>query len=150
MSGHEAFLREAVRLAEANRDRGARPFGAVLVLGDQVVASGVNDVVGSHDPTTHAEMEAIRAASRALGRPDLTGSVVYASGHPCPMCLAALVTCGVSEVYYAFDNADAAPYGFSSGATYAALRLALTPPPLPMTKLAVGITAAELYGSKKA
>lgn len=146
MTAHDELLREAVRLAAENRIRGARPFGAVLALDGAVVATGVNDVNQSHDPTTHAELEALRSASRRLGRPDLSGSVVYASGHPCPMCLAALVMARVEAVYYAFDNQDAAPYGLSSEAAYERLRLPLAPPPLPLTRLDVGITAAQLYG----
>jgi guanine deaminase len=146
MLSHEQLLHEAVRLAQANRERAGRPFGAVLAIDGEIVATGVNEIVLSHDPTAHAEMLALRAASRRLGRPDLRGSIVYASGHPCPMCLAALVLARVDAVYYAFDNRDAAPYGLSSEATYQALRLALEPPPLPLTKLALGIAAAEVYG----
>jgi tRNA(Arg) A34 adenosine deaminase TadA len=149
MTTHQQFMQEAVRLAEANLRRGGRPFGAVLAIGGEAVATGVNDIVHSHDPTTHAEMEALRAASRKLGRPDLRGAVVYASGHPCPMCLAALTMAGVEAVYYAFDNADAAPYGLSSEAAYQALRLSLTPPPLPLTRVPVDISAAQLYGPRK-
>ena len=58
----------------------------------------------------------MRQAAKALGTPRLDGCVVYASGHPCPMCLAAMVMGGVQAVYYAFDNDDAAPYGLSSAA----------------------------------
>jgi len=148
MSTHQALLREAVRLAEDNRARGGRPFGAVLALNGEVVATGVNDIVHSHDPTTHAEMEAVRAAARRLGRPDLSGSVVYASGHPCPMCLAAMVMAGVEAVYYAFDNDDAAPFGLSSEVAYRKLRLPLTPPPLPLTRLDTGVSAITLYGTR--
>jgi len=84
MSQHETFLREAVRLAKNNRKRGGRPFAAVLAIDGQVISTGVNDVVQSNDPTTHAEMEAVRAASRNLGRADLRGSIVYASATPAP------------------------------------------------------------------
>lgn len=146
MLDRETLLREAIRLAAENRTRGGRPFGAVLAIDGESVATGVNGVNHSHDPTSHAEMEAIRTASQRLGRPDLTGSEVYASGHPCPMCLAAMVVAGVGTVYYAFDNQDAAPYGFSSEATYQRLRLSLDPPPLPLVRLQVGVTAATLYG----
>jgi guanine deaminase len=146
MTGHEELLREAIRLASDNRARGGRPFGALLAIDGQVVSTGVNMVNNRHDPTQHAEMEAIRAASQRLGRSDLKGSVVYASGHPCPMCLAALVIAGVDAVYYAFDNRDAAPYGLSSEATYERLGLSLDPPPLPLTRLDAGVTAAALYG----
>jgi len=147
MTTHEQFMAEAVRLAEANLRRGGRPFGAVLAIDGEAIATGVNDIVHSHDPTTHAEMEALRAAARRLGRPDLRGSVVYASGHPCPMCLAALTMAGVQAVYYAFDNADAAPFGLSSEAAYQALRLSLEPPPLPLIRVPVDVSAAQLYGA---
>jgi tRNA(Arg) A34 adenosine deaminase TadA len=148
MATHEQLMREAVDLALINRGRGGRPFGAVLAIDGHVVATGVNDIVHSHDPTTHAEMEAVRAAARKLGRPDLRGSVVYASGHPCPMCLAAMTMAGVQAVYYAFDNDDAAPYGLSSEAAYRALRLPLVPPPLPLQRVSVDISAEQLYGSR--
>ena len=147
MPSHEQLLREAVRLAQVNRERSGRPFGAVVAINGEIVATGVNEIVHTHDPTAHAEMQALRAASKQLGRPDLKGSVVYASGHPCPMCLSALVIAQVDAVYYAFDNSDAAPYGLSSDAAYQALRLPLDPPPLPLTKLAIGMNAAELYGA---
>ncbi|AOY98729.1 tRNA-specific adenosine deaminase [Cupriavidus sp. USMAHM13] len=148
MSTHPDLLREAVRLAQDNRARGGRPFGAVLARHGEIVATGVNGIVHSHDPTTHAEMEALRAASRRLATPDLSGSVVYASGHPCPMCLAALVMAGVEAVYYAFDNPDAAPFGLSSEAAYQKLRLPLVPPPLALTKLDVGVSAMAVYGAR--
>ena len=147
MSQHETFLWKAVRLARNNRERGGRPFAAVLAIDGQVVSTGVNDVVQSNDPTTHAEMEAVRAASWNLGRADLRGSIVYASGHPCPMCLAAMVIAGVDVVYYAFGNDDAEPYGFSSKAAYQKLRLSLEPPPLPLIRLDLGLSPAELYGA---
>ncbi|HJT51621.1 MAG TPA: nucleoside deaminase [Nitrosospira sp.] len=147
MSNHETLLREALRLAKNNREQGQRPFGAVLAMNGEIVSTGVNDVLRSNDPTTHAEMEAVRAASRRLKRPDLKGSTVYASGHPCPMCLAAMVVAGVDAVYYAFDNDDAEPYGFSSNVTYEKLRLPLSPPPLPLIRInIIGVTAAEVYG----
>lgn len=147
MLSHDQLLREAVRLAQVNRERAGRPFGAVVAIDGEIVATGVNEVAHTHDPTAHAEMQALRAASRHLGRPDLKGSIVYASGHPCPMCLSALVLAQVDAVYYAFDNSDAAPYGLSSDAAYQALRVPLEPPPLPLTKLAIGMDAAELYGA---
>jgi tRNA(Arg) A34 adenosine deaminase TadA len=145
MSNHET-LREAVRLAKNNREQGQRPFGAVLAIDGEIISTGVNDVLRRSDPAMHAEMEVVRAASRRLKRTDLKGSTVYASGHPCPMCLAAMVLAGVDVVYYAFDNSEAEPYSFSSHATYEKLRLPLLPPPLPLIRIDIGITAAEVYG----
>ena len=146
MSDHVSFMREAVRLAQDNRAKGAHPFGAVLTQHGQRVATGVNEVVQTCDPTSHAEMQALRAAGAQLKQQRLDGCVVYASGYPCPMCLAAMVNSGIKEVYYAFDNEDAAPYDMSSDAAYAAMGLALEPAPLPMIRVATGVTAAQIYG----
>ncbi|TXL75640.1 nucleoside deaminase [Vineibacter terrae] len=112
------FLNEAIELARANIGDGGRPFGAVVVRNGEVVATGVNEIHATHDPTAHAEMTAIRAASRKLGSPDLSGCAVYASGHPCPMCLAAMRLSGVTRVAYAYSNDDGAPFGLSSAAIY--------------------------------
>ena len=121
MSETERFLCEAIRLAEDNLDKGGRPFGAVVVRDGAAVATGVNEILATGDPTAHAEMMALRAASRALGSPSLEGCADYASGHPCPMCLAAMRLTGVKNVYFAYSNDDAAPYGLSTAAVYADL-----------------------------
>ncbi|MEW6645350.1 MAG: nucleoside deaminase [Pseudomonadota bacterium] len=121
MSTTEHYLQEAIRLARANMEAGGRPFGAVLVKNGAIVATGVNEMLASNDPTAHAELMAVRAASRTLGSPNLSGSAVYASGHPCPMCMAAMRLAGVSEVYYAYSNDDGAPFGLSTAAIYADL-----------------------------
>lgn len=140
------LLRQAVELARDNRARGYHPYGAVLAKDGQVVATGVNEMVQTCDPSTHAEMQAIRAGTRAQGSTSLAGHTMYASGMPCPMCLAALLNAGTERVVYAFDNQDAEPYGESSDATYRRLGITLQPPPLPMDKLDTGITAAQMYG----
>ena len=148
MNDHASRLREAVRLAQENHRSGGRPFGAVLALGDSVVATGVNDIIRTHDVSAHAEMGALREACKQLGRPSLAGGIMYASGQPCPMCLAAMLLAGIEEVYYAFGNEDAAPYGFSSAQVYEALNLKL-PLSLPLTKLKLaGVTAEDVYGPK--
>ena len=115
------FLCEAIELAHANIAKGGRPFGAVVVKNGEVIASGVNEIHSTNDPTAHAELTAIRAASRKLGSPSLAGCAVYASGHPCPMCMAAMRMAGVGNVTYAYSNDDGAPYGLSTAAVYADL-----------------------------
>lgn len=115
----ERFLCEAIELARDNVRRGGRPFGAVLVKDGKTIATGVNEIGATGDPTAHAELQAIRAASRVLGSPRLDGCVIYASGHPCPMCLAAMHLTGVTEVAYAYSNEDGEPYGLSTSAIYA-------------------------------
>jgi guanine deaminase len=121
MTNTERYLCQAIELARTNLEAGGRPFGAVIVRNGEVVATGVNEIVGTNDPTAHAEMMAVRAASQKLGSPNLEGSAVYASGHPCPMCMAAMRLAGVGEVYYAYSNDDGAPYGLSTAAIYADL-----------------------------
>lgn len=117
------FLDAAIALARGNVERGGRPFGALVVKDGAVIATGVNTILASNDPTAHAEMSAIRAASQALASPDLSGCTVYASGHPCPMCLAAMRMAGVGEVAFAYSNEDGAPFGLSTAAIYDELRL---------------------------
>ncbi|MGL5813522.1 MAG: nucleoside deaminase [Aeromonas sp.] len=142
---HQEWLEQALHLALTHRQQGGRPFAALLVKEGKLVASAVNRMLEAGDPTRHAEMEALREASQ---QGPLKDAVVYASGHPCPMCLCALVMNGISAVYYAFDNADAAPFGFDSSASYDRLRLPLSPPPLPLIKLKSPIPASALYGNQ--
>ena len=115
---HEHFMREALALARANIAEGGRPFGAVLVREGEVIARAGNGIHRDHDPTAHAELLAIREASRRLGTPRLEGCVVYASGHPCPMCMAAMRLAGVGRVAYAYSNEEGAPFGLSTAAVY--------------------------------
>lgn len=121
MNEPERYLCEAIELAHANVKTGGRPFGAVVVKNGEVIATGVNEILGTNDPTAHAELTAIRAASKKLGSPNLAGCAVYASGNPCPMCMAAMRMAGVSEVYFAYSNDEGAPYGLSTAAIYADL-----------------------------
>lgn len=121
MTNDERFLREAIELAHQNVETGGRPFGALVVKNGEVIATGVNEILSTNDPTAHAEMSAIRAASRALRSPDLAGCAVYASGHPCPMCMAAMRLAGVGEVVYAYSNEDGEPFGLSTATIYAEL-----------------------------
>ena len=116
---HSRFLSRAVALAEANvTEEGGRPFGAVLVRDGEIIAEGVNAIHRNGDLTAHAELEAIRSATIQAGSPRLDGTVMYASGHPCPMCLAAMYLGGVSEVYYAFSQEDGEPFGLSTANIY--------------------------------
>mgnify|MGYP001202541441 CR=1 FL=1 len=121
MSTSEHYLRQAIELAFENIEKGDRPFAAVVVKDGKVIATGVNEVMATNDPTAHAEITAVRVAAQALGTPDLSGCTIYASGQPCPMCMAAMRIAGVDEVVFAHSSEDAEPYGLSRAALYAEL-----------------------------
>ncbi len=131
MHSDEFYLQRAVVLAASNVAGGGRPFAALLVKDDQVIVEAVNTLHISQDPTAHAELLAIRAASQQLG-PRLEGCVIYASGQPCPMCLSAMHLCGVTRVVYAASNQQGEPFGLSTAAIYQQLAL-----PLSEQKLAI-------------
>ena len=95
------------------------PFGAVIVDKDNnVIAVGSNTVLGSHDPTAHAEVNAIRKAGLVLGTHDLSGCKLYATGYPCPMCLSAIIWANIKEVYYGTDLIEAEKIGFRDQKIY--------------------------------
>lgn len=99
MSAHDRYLQRALVLAKQNIADGGRPFGAVLVRNDEIVAESVNTFHLSGDPTAHAELNAVRDLAARLGSAVLRECVIYASGQPCPMCLSALYLTGVREVF---------------------------------------------------
>ncbi|MBU8899629.1 nucleoside deaminase [Corallococcus sp. H22C18031201] len=111
-------MRQALTVARENIRQGGRPFGAVLVREGQVISTAANEILATNDPTAHAEMLALRRASQLLRSPRLDGCIVYASGHPCPMCLAAMTMCGISAAYYGYSNEEGAPFGLSTAAVY--------------------------------
>lgn len=107
------FLRRAIALATANVLTGkGGPFGAVIVRDGRIVGEGANTVTSTHDPTAHAEVNAIRAACRALDTFVLSGCELYTSCEPCPMCLAASHWARLDAIYYGASAADAARAGF--------------------------------------
>lgn len=116
------FLAQAIALARRNAEKGGRPFGAVVVRDGKIVGEGVNQMSELHDPTAHAELLALRHAGNHLRQTRLEDCVVYASGQPCPMCLAAMRMAGVPRAVYAYSNADAEPYGLSTASIALALR----------------------------
>jgi tRNA(adenine34) deaminase len=96
----EAFMRLAYREAEAALADDEVPIGAVIVHGEQVIASAHNQREQLHDPTAHAEMIAITQAAESLGSWRLLDCTLYVTLEPCPMCAGAIVQARLSRVVY--------------------------------------------------
>ena len=94
------FMRLAIEQAERAGRAGEVPVGAVLVRDEAVLATGANRPLDSHDPTAHAEIEALRAGGRALGSYRLTGTTLYVTLEPCAMCAAAIVHARVRRLVF--------------------------------------------------
>ena len=94
----EQYMRRALALAARAEDE--VPVGAVVVLDDRIVGEGWNRPLSTNDATSHAEIEAIRAAGRAVGNYRLTGATLYVTLEPCTMCVGAVFLARVARVVY--------------------------------------------------
>ena len=94
------WMRHALELAERAREAGEVPVGAVLVLGDSIVAEGWNRPIATHDPTAHAEIIALRAAGPVLENYRLIDTTLYVTLEPCVMCMGAISHARVRRIVY--------------------------------------------------
>lgn len=117
------FMLRACQLAEMSVERGGGPFGAVITRNGEIIAEGSNNVTIDHDPTAHAEVTAIRNATRKLGTHDLSGCEIFTSCEPCPMCLGAIYWAHINKIYYGNNREDAASIGFDDDFIYKELEL---------------------------
>jgi tRNA(adenine34) deaminase len=99
-TGDIDYMRLAFEQARLAGFAGEVPVGAVLVLGDQVIAMGANCPIAAIDPTAHAEIQALRSAARSLGNYRLPDSVLYVTLEPCLMCAAALIQARVRRLVF--------------------------------------------------
>jgi guanine deaminase len=88
------------------------PFGAIIVKDGKIIAKAHNSVLKSNDPTSHAEMNAIRKASKKLSTYNLDGCEIYSTCMPCPMCLGAIKWANIKTLYYGATSKDADSIGF--------------------------------------
>jgi tRNA(Arg) A34 adenosine deaminase TadA len=113
------FMREAIRLSEENVCSGkGGPFGVAIVKDGRIIATGVNTVTSTNDPTAHAEVNAIREACRVLGTFQLDGCDIYSSCEPCPMCLGAIYWARPARLFFANSREDAARILFDDAFIY--------------------------------
>jgi tRNA(Arg) A34 adenosine deaminase TadA len=99
-----APMRRALDLAAQAAADGEVPVGAVVTLGDEIVAETRNAMRGSNDPTAHAEMEAIRAAGARLGTSRLDNCTLWVSLEPCAMCAAAVAIARFKALRFAAED----------------------------------------------
>jgi tRNA(adenine34) deaminase len=139
MTDHASYLRLAMEEAEAAARAGNQPYGAVLVdAAGNVVATGRNGTIEEHDPSSHAEMNAIRSACRDLRTLTLEGYRLYTNGAPCTMCATAIIGTGVSELWYSAP-ADA-------GRTLPTIEELIDRSSAPVPRVNQGVLAEEASG----
>jgi tRNA(Arg) A34 adenosine deaminase TadA len=107
MADHDlATMRIALAEAQAAVDRGEVPVGAAILdpASGQVIARAANGPIGAHDPSAHAEIQALRAAGAALGSYRLTGLTLYVTLEPCAMCAGAISHARIGRLVYGADD----------------------------------------------
>lgn len=104
MDGERYWMQRALGQARLAIQRGDVPIGAVIVRDGQLIGEGHDSKEGTHDPTAHAEIMAMRQASRLYGDWRLEGSTLYVTLEPCPMCAGAIIQARVSRLVYGAPN----------------------------------------------
>jgi len=119
MNRKEKFMQEAIEIGLVGmRSNQGGPFGCVIVKNNEIVGRGHNKVVGTNDPTAHAEITAIRDACKNLNDFQLENCEVYTTCEPCPMCLGAIYWARPKVIYYGNTRKDAADIGFDDSLIY--------------------------------
>jgi len=117
------LMRKAIKLSIENVKNGGGPFGAVIAKDGKIISTGVNKVTKDNDPTAHAEVNAIRKATRKLKTFDLSGCEIFTSCEPCPMCLGAIYWAHLDKLYYGNSKTNAKDIGFDDSFIYDELEL---------------------------
>ena len=97
----ETWMRAALQMADEARKQDEVPVGAVLIMNDEIIGRGFNHPVGQHDPSAHAEIEALRDAAQRVGNYRLPGSSLFVTVEPCTMCAGALIHARVERLVFA-------------------------------------------------
>jgi tRNA(adenine34) deaminase len=96
----EQYMRRALELARRAANEGEVPIGALVVLDERVLGEGWNRPIAAHDPTAHAEIQALRAAAAKTGNYRLTGATLYVTLEPCDMCVGAMFHARIARAVY--------------------------------------------------
>ncbi len=130
------YMREAINQAQLARAADEVPVGAVVVLDDEIVGRGYNQVISASDPTAHAEICALRDAARHLGNYRLPNTRLYVTVEPCTMCAGAMIHARVASLIYGAEEPRA-------GAVTSAARVFETPGLNHRVAVTAGVLADE-------
>ena len=125
-SEDEKFILKAIELSRYGMNSNAGgPFGAIVVKDGKIIGEGYNKVTSTNDPTAHAEIIAIREATKYLNNYQLEDCTIYTSCEPCPMCLGAIYWARPTRVVYACSKQDAANIDFDDAFIYKEIGLSM-------------------------
>ncbi len=137
-------MQRAIELSKQSIKSGGGPFGAVIVKDGKIIAEAANSVTQDNDPTAHAEVNAIRKAAKVLDSFDLSGTTIYSSCEPCPMCLSAIYWARITNLFFANTRQDAKKIGFDDEFLYNEIQLPVAKRTIP-TKQILRNKALEVF-----
>ena len=145
------FMQRAIELSIQSVIKGTGPFGAVIVRDNKIISEGFNTVTLANDPTSHAEIVAIRSACKILNNFSLENCILYTTCEPCPMCLSAIYWAHIDKVYYANTRSDAQKIDFSDALIYEELNKTIKERKIPMHQMMreEALKAFEMWDKKE-
>tara|TARA_B110000438_G_C15174651_1_gene377502 strand:- start:8 stop:472 length:465 start_codon:yes stop_codon:yes gene_type:complete len=145
------FMQRAIELSIQSVIKGTGPFGAVIVRDNKIISEGFNIVTLANDPTSHAEIVAIRSACKIFNNFSLENCILYTTCEPCPMCLSAIYWAHIDKVYYANTRSDAQKIDFSDSQIYEELNKTIKERKIPMHQMMreEALKAFEMWDKKE-
>ena len=129
------FMSRAIELSIESANKGTGPFGAVIVKDNKIISEGFNMVTSTNDPTSHAEISAIRNACKNLNNFSLKGCELYTTCEPCSMCLSGIYWARIDKIYYANTRSDAQKIDFDDSFIYEELKKNIKERKIPMIQM---------------
>ena len=143
-------MSRAIELSIESANKGTGPFGAVIVKDNKIISEGFNMVTSTNDPTSHAEISAIRNACKNLNNFSLKGCELYTTCEPCSMCLSGIYWARIDKIYYANTRSDAQKIDFDDSFIYEELKKNIKERKIPMIQMMrnEALIAFELWNKK--
>ena len=144
------FMSRAIELSIESVNNGTGPFGSIIVKDNKIISEGFNMVTSANDPTSHAEISAIRNACKNLNSFSLKGYELYTTCEPCSMCLSAIYWARIDKIYYANTRSDAQKIDFDDSFIYEELKKNIKERKTPMIQMMrkEALVAFELWDKK--